>query len=171
MAIRDLVTKFGKKSLPVHRSDADPIQSLHQEINRVFQHFSRGFLEDWPLSTRLSESTLWKDFSPQVDIRESERQVEITAELPGLDEKDVQVSLANHELVIRGEKKSEIERKEKGWHRVERSYGSFHRAVALPEGIETEKAEAVLKKGLLTVTIPKRADAAVSSKKIAIRRA
>jgi HSP20 family protein len=171
MAIRDLVTKFGKKALAVQRSEADPIHSLHQEINRVFEHFSRGFLEDWPLSTQLSESTVWKDFSPQVDIRENEQQIEITAELPGLDEKDVQVSLANHELVIRGEKKSENERKGKGWHRMERSYGSFHRVIALPEGVETEAAEAVLKKGLLTVTLPKRAETTSRSKKIAIRRA
>jgi HSP20 family protein len=172
MAIRDLVTKSGKKSVPIQKSQGDPISALHQELNRVFDSFSRGFFDMSPLSTHLLESSSWGGFSPQVDIRESEKDIEVTAELPGLDEKDVQVSLANNELVIRGEKKTESEEKRKGWHRIERSYGSFHRTVALPEGVDTAKADAVLKKGLLTVTIPKTAGSRASSqtKKIAIHR-
>jgi len=172
MAIRDLVTKFGKKSVPIQRTPGDLFGSLHQEINRVFDNFGRGFFDLSPLSTTLLEPSGTGGFSPKVDIKENDKEIEVTAELPGMDEKDVQVSLAHNELVIRGEKKTEKEEKGKEWYRMERSYGSFHRLVNLPEGVDTSKADATFKKGLLTVTVPKRANAKQNqAKKITIQRA
>lgn len=171
MAIKDLITRKIGNKLPVKHSEADPFDSLHKEINRVFENFSRGFMSLSPFSTDLFGSPQWGEFNPKVDVREGDKEVEVTAELPGMDEKDVQVSLTNNELVIRGEKKSEKEEKGKEWQRIERSYGSFHRAIALPEGIDTNKAEATFKKGVLHVVVPKGAGAKQEAKKIAIRRA
>jgi HSP20 family protein len=172
MAIRDLVSKSGKKSVPIQKSQGDPFGSLHQEINRVFENFSRGFFDMSPFSTNLIEPAGMAGFSPRVDIKESDKEIEVSAELPGMDEKDVQVSLTNNELVIRGEKKVEKEEKGKEWYRMERSYGSFHRAIALPEGIDANRAEATFKKGLLTVSVPRRANANKGeAKKITIHRA
>lgn len=172
MSIKDLIPfkQSGKRGLPIKRSDGDPFDSLHREINRVFDNFTRGFWDLSPFSTSALEESRIGDFIPSVDVTEDDKQFRVTAELPGMDEKDVQVSLANDQIVIKGEKKTETEDKGKDWHRMERSYGSFHRAVALPEGVDTSKAEATFKKGLLTVTVPKKAEARREVKKIAIRR-
>jgi HSP20 family protein len=170
MAIKDLVTRKLGNKIPIKRSEADPFDSLHKEINRVFDNFSRGFLSLSPFSSDLLSAPQWGEFAPKVDVRENDKEVEVSAELPGMDEKDVQVSLANNELVIRGEKKAEKEEKGKEWYRMERSYGSFHRAIALPEECDSGKAEATFKKGVLKVVVPKRAEAKHETKKIAIRR-
>jgi HSP20 family protein len=171
MAIKDLITKKIGNKPPIKRSEAtDPFDSLHREINRVFENFSRGFMTLAPFSTDLFSESQWGAFNPKVDIRESAKEMDISAELPGMDEKDVQVSLTNNALVIRGEKKAEKEEKGKEWHRVERSYGSFYRAMVLPEGLDTNKAEATFKKGILHVIVPKRAGAKQETKKIAVRR-
>src|SRR5690242_19222649 len=109
MPIQDLVTKFGKKSEPIHRTADGPVNSLHQEINRVFENFGRGFFDLSPLSTNLMESSGLGTFVPKIDIKESDKELEISAELPGMDDKDIQVSLTNSELVIQGDKKVEKE--------------------------------------------------------------
>jgi HSP20 family protein len=170
MSIRDLVPRKLGKKLPVRQSESDPFDSLQREMNRVFENFTRGFFDLSPSSTDTLERSHWGDFSPSVDIKENSKEIEVTAELPGMDEKDVQVSLSNDQLVIRGEKKAETEDKGKDWYRMERSYGSFHRVIPLPEGTNSGKAEATFKKGLLTVTIPKHEEAKHETKKIAIRR-
>ncbi|MCG3206360.1 MAG: Spore protein SP21 [Elusimicrobia bacterium] len=171
MSIKDLIPfkQSGKKSLPIKRSDGDPFDSLHREINRVFENFTKGFWDMSPFSGGAMEQRDQGDFMPRTDITEDDKQIRVSVELPGMDEKDVQVSLANDELVIRGEKKTESEDKGKDWYRAERSYGSFHRTFALPEGIDSAKADASFKKGVLTVTIPKKADAQRDVKKITVR--
>lgn len=171
MSIKDLIPfkQSGKKGLPIKRSDGDPVDSLHREINRVFENFTKGFWDMSPFTGGAMEQRGLGDFMPSTDITEDDKQIRVSVELPGMDEKDVQVSLANDELVIRGEKKTETEDKGKDWYRSERSYGSFHRAIALPEGIDSNKADAAFKKGVLTVTIPKKADAQQDIKKITVR--
>ena len=109
----------------VARSD-NPFMSLQREIDRLFDDFTRGF----PAFSNGGAAELL----PSMDVTETDKQIEITAELPGLEEKDVQVNLADNVLTIRGEKKAEKEEKDKNYRLVERSYGSFVRSLELPEG-------------------------------------
>jgi HSP20 family protein len=106
---------------------------------------------------------------PSVDVTETDKEIEITAELPGLEEKDVQINLSDNLLTIRGEKKAEKEQKDKNYRIVERSYGSFERTLELPEGINAEAIKANISKGVLKVTLPKPVPA--QSKKIEVKSA
>jgi HSP20 family protein len=96
---------------------------------------------------------------PSVDVSETEKNVIVKAELPGMDPKDVDLSIEKGTLVIRGEKKQESEEKNENYHRVERSYGSFHRSIPLPCKCDADKVKAKYKNGVLTVTLPKDKDA------------
>ena len=95
-------------------------------------------------------------FAPRINVADGDKEVRVTAELPGVEEKDIQVSLGPKGLSITGEKKQETEEKGKNFYRFERSYGSFHRLVPLPENVESDKADASFKKGVLSVVVPKR---------------
>src|SRR4051812_32044199 len=101
MSIKDLIPfkQSGKKGIPIKRSDGDPFDSLHREINRVFENFTRGFGDLSPFSATALEQSSISNFVPSVDVTEDDKQFRVTAELPGMDEKDVQVSLANDQLV------------------------------------------------------------------------
>jgi HSP20 family protein len=102
-------------------------------------------------------------------VTETEKETEITAELPGLEEKDVQINVADGVLTIRGEKKAEKEEKDKDYRLLERTYGSFSRALELPAGVDPDTIKASIAKGVLTVTVPKPAPAAV--KKVEVKTA
>jgi HSP20 family protein len=102
-------------------------------------------------------------------VTETDKQIEITAEMPGLEERDVQVNLADNVLTIRGEEKAEKEEKDKTYRLVERSYGSFVRSLELPEGVNADAIKASIDKGVLKVTVPKPAPAQV--KKIDVKAA
>ena len=115
-------------------------------------------------------STSW-DIAPAVDVAEKDEECEITAELPGLDEKNIEVKLANGTLTIKGEKKEEKEEKQKDYYLSERSYGSFIRSFQLPEGVDEGKIEASFVKGVLTVKLPKSAEAQKNEKTISIKAA
>jgi len=133
-------------------------------MNQMFDEIFRGFD-----LTPFSAGRSFGAFSPSVDVREGEKEVSIKAELPGLDEKDVEVTLTDDALTIRGEKKEEKEDKGKDyWHR-ETSYGSFHRVIPLPEGLNQEKVDARFKNGILTVTLPRLEGAKTKEKKIAVK--
>src|SRR4051812_20423621 len=107
-------------------------------------------------------------FAPAMEIGETDKEVKISAELPGLDEKDVEVTCSGNLLTVKGEKKAEKEEEDGDfWHR-ERSYGYFERSVQLPEGVDAEKAAANFKKGVLTVTVPKKPEAQSSRRTIDI---
>jgi len=144
----------------VVRSD-NPFMSLQREIDRLFDDFTRGFPA---FSTGGGNEML-----PSVDVTETDKQIEITAELPGLEEKDVQVNFADNVLTIRGEKKAEKEEKDKTFRLVERSYGSFVRSLQLPDGVDANTIKASIDKGVLKVTVPKPAPAQV--KKIDVKAA
>ncbi len=107
------------------------------------------FFEGWP--SVFSEEPLW----PSVDVSESKKKFTVTAELPGLEAKDVDVSIENGVLTIKGEKRREHEEKDENYHRIERSYGRFSRSFKL-DGIDEEKIKAKFKNGVLTLTLPKR---------------
>lgn len=161
MNIKDLM-QFGKKNVPVKREEDTPYATLRRDIDSLFDNFFRGF------DTELFGSRT-AAFTPKTDIRESEKEIKISIELPGMDEKDVDVSLTRDMLTIRGDKKEEQEDKGKDYYRLERSYGSFSRTIPLPVEVETNKIEANVKKGVLTITLPKSAKALAGTRKIAIK--
>jgi len=135
--------------------------SLQREIDRLFDDFTRGF----PTLSGNGANAL----VPSMDVTETDKEIEITAELPGLEEKDVQVNVADNLLTIRGEKKAEKEQKDKNYRLVERSYGSFERTLELPDGVNADAIKANISKGVLKVSIPKPAPA--QAKKIDVKSA
>jgi HSP20 family protein len=154
------------KMVPVKRESAKeksdtlvhPLQQFHQEIDRVFDQAFRGFgLSsfdfDQPLFPRLADGTL----KPTLDLGATDKEYTISVEIPGVDEKDVKLEIVNDTLTIWGEKKQENEEKEKNYYRMERSYGSFQRVLSLPEDADQDKINATFKKGVLTVTMPRKA--------------
>lgn len=163
MAFRDLVPRtFGKREVRVKRNGDDPFTMLQREMNDLFDNFFRSF-DIGPFGSRMGE------FTPRVDVSETDKEIKVSAELPGMDEKDIEVTLNKDSLTIKGEKKEEKEDKGKDYYRMERSYGSFSRTIPLPLEVETDRAEATFKKGVLTVTLPKTAKAIKETKKIAIK--
>lgn len=144
--------------------EANPFTALQREIDRLFDDFARGFgaFPSWPTLTTGRAA----DLMPSMDVTENEKEIEITTELPGLDEKDVQINLADNILTITGEKKEEKEEKDKNYRMVERSYGSFSRTLELPEGIDADAVKASMTKGVLKVTVPKPAPAKVKNVEI-----
>jgi HSP20 family protein len=109
--------------------------------------------------------------APAVDVVEKEKEYEISAELPGMDEKNIEIKLSNGTLTIKGEKKEEKEERDKDYYLSERRYGSFLRSFQVPEGVDAAKIEATFAKGVLTVKLPKSAEAQKGEKKIAIKAA
>ena len=157
-----------KSLIPVGRdrgiaASTSPFMSLQREIDKLFDDFSRGFPTMPTFGTGKSE------LLPSMDVTETDKEIEITAELPGLEEKDVQINVADNLLTIRGEKKAEKEETDKDYRLVERSYGSFERTLALPDGVNTDAIQASIAKGVLKVTVPKPAPA--QSKKIDVKAA
>jgi HSP20 family protein len=149
-----------------------PIDNLRQEIDRLFDDF-HPFAWRSPFGRSLRNLDFGKApewaVAPAVDMTEKDGTYEITAELPGLDEKNVEVKLANGILTIKGEKTEEKQEEKKDYHLSERRYGSFQRSFRVPDGVDAEKIEANFAKGLLTVKLPKTAEAVKSEKKIEIK--
>ncbi|MFO1190106.1 MAG: Hsp20/alpha crystallin family protein [Alphaproteobacteria bacterium] len=162
-------------ALPASTDLWQPFTQLRHEIDRLFDDFWGGSRRG--MMPRLFDfEPLAKGFKgavgfvqPKVDVAETDMNYEITAELPGLDEKDVDVSLSDGVLTIRGEKKTEAEEKKKDYYRVERSYGSFQRSFALPDSINEDKITATFEKGVLKLTLPKTAEAQKKQRKIEIK--
>ena len=151
MAFRDLIPwRSGTRNLGIQRSE-HPFVALHREMNRLFDDFFRGF-EMTPFG--------WFDdiggtFVPRIDVTENDKEVRVTVELPGMDEKDIELHLTEDALTIRGEKREEREESDGGRYLSECSYGSFYRVIPLPAEVLTDKAEAKFKKGVLKVRLPK----------------
>lgn len=126
---------------------------LRSEIDTLFDRFFeepwRG-LAEWPFGGR---------FGPRVDLSETEDSFCVTAELPGVDPKDVDISVSGNILTLRGEKKQERQEKGRNYYRTERQYGSFQRSIPLPSSVDSDKVEASYKDGVLTITLAKRAEA------------
>jgi len=153
-----------------------PIDSIRREIDRVFDRFHVGAW-DFPFGRRAFEFELpWPRVSdlaitPAVDVAEKEKEYEITAELPGMDEKNIEIKLSNGTLTIKGEKKEEKEEREKDYYVSERRYGSFVRSFQVPEGVDTGKIEATFAKGVLNIKLPKTTEAQKSEKTISVKAA
>jgi len=126
--------------------------SLRDEIDRMFDDFF-GTLPE-----RLT--TGWENvWSPSVDISETDDEIIVTAELPGVKKEDIKISLQDNVLTIRGEKKQEKEHKDENYHRIERAYGSFQRSFTLPTPVNTDKIKASFKDGVLKIQLPKTEEA------------
>lgn len=147
---------------PMFTRGSEGLGSLFREIEKTFDDFSRRS----PLAGYFGDGATL----PKIDVSEGKDGIEVTAELPGVDEKDLDLTLSNDVLTIRGEKKSERDEadKEKSWHVVERRYGSFTRTVTLPYQPDSDKVEAKFEKGVLRIRLPKPAEIAKKEKKIAI---
>jgi HSP20 family protein len=161
MNLKSLIP-VGRNREITRRDVEHPFMSLQREIDRLFEDFGRGFP-----SFGMREGA--HEMMPAIDVTETDGQIEVTAELPGLEEKDVDVDVADNVLTIRGEKKAEKEDKQKDYRVVERSYGSFYRAFELPPGVEPDKIKADYSKGVLKVIVPK--PAPKQAKKIDVKSA
>lgn len=167
MNVRDLIPWGRSNDSPapsVYReSEQHPILSLHRDVNRLFDDVFRDF------ETRLSGTGRFSSLGftwPSVEISETERHITVTAEVPGLEEKDIDVLLDDGVLTLRGEKRSETEDKDRQFS--ERYYGHFERRIPLGFEVEEDQVTAAFKNGLLTVTLPKSASARSRVKRIEI---
>jgi len=169
MSIRDLAPwNWGKRAprAPA-RWDAfsDPFENLRHEMNRIFDSFFR----EWRLEPAGFFRERWGDFTPQIEMVEKADEIEVKAELPGLSEKDVEISLSEGTLTLKGEKRREAREERDGMQYCECAYGSFHREIRLPCAVKDDKAEATFKNGVLVIRIPKADDAMSKGRKIEIK--
>ncbi|MGD2157536.1 MAG: Hsp20/alpha crystallin family protein [Anaerolineales bacterium] len=168
MAITDLIPwKKDETSVPVRRRQGEEaFLDLRKQMNRLFDEF---FERPFGLSPFFGDSTLWGDFAPQMDVSETDKEITISAELPGAEPEDIHITLDRNILTISGEKRAEKEEGGKRFYRVERSYGSFRRSIPLPEGVDEDQIDANFKRGVLKVKLPKTAEAQKKSKRITIK--
>lgn len=159
--------KGGGSSVPAASGEWTPFESLRREIDRIFDDF-HPLDWRWPSMRHGAQGRNWP-LAPAMDLVEREGEYEITAELPGIAEKDVEVKVVNRMLTIRGEKSEEKEEKQKDYFLSERRFGSFQRSFQLPEGADADKIDAHFAKGVLTVRVPKAAEAQKPEKKISIK--
>ena len=150
-----------------------PFETLRKEMDRLFDEFGEDFWRRPVRSLAAFERSWPRKFAaaPVVDVAETDTAYEITAELPGMDEKNIEVNVANGGITIKGEKKEETEEKKKDYYVSERRYGSFERYFTLPEAADADKIAATFKNGVLKVTLPKTAEAQKPAKKIEIKAA
>jgi HSP20 family protein len=150
-----------------------PFEGLRKEVDRLFDEFGDDFWRR-PFRPLAAFEMNWPKklaAAPAFDVAETDKSYEVTAELPGMDEKNVEVNLTDGGITIKGEKKEEMEEKKKDYYVSERRYGSFERYFTLPEGVDANKVEATFKNGVLKVTLPKTAEAQKPAKKIEVKAA
>lgn len=157
------------REVPVRREEGNPFLALHQSMNDLFDNFFTEFEEGvrGPLTGRLARQGGL--LAPTVDVSETDDEVTVTADLPGLTEKEVEVTLDRDLVTIRGSRKEEREEKKKNYHLMERSYGEFHRVIPLPEGIDKDKAKATFKNGVLKLALPKLPEAKTERRQIDVK--
>ena len=163
---------------PAERSSAmqlwRPFGTLRQEVDRLFEDFDRGFWR-FPFGrSTLEVEPFWKrelswGATPAVDIVEKDDAYEVKADLPGVDEKGIEVKLTDDSLTIKGEQQEEKEEKQTDYYLRERHFGSFERSFVLPEGVDRDKIEASFRKGVLTVKLPKKPEARKAARKIDVK--
>ena len=162
MELNDLVP-FRHRRREAARSGAlSPFERMHEEMDRIFDDFLPQIAGGRDVGHRAG-------ILASVDLSESDDALELTADLPGMEEDDIDVTLRDGALVIRGERKHESEEKKKNYHRTERAYGAFTRTIPLPCDVEEDGVKAKFKKGVLTVHLPKSQSAKEQERKIAIQ--
>ena len=152
MALQDQLPSRRRKTELGRRSSAlDPITSLQEEMNRLFDDL---FLGAVPSAYRQMEKQM-AEFAPSIDVSETGKAIKITAELPGMEEKDISVTLEEDHLILAGERKEEKNEENEEYYHREMAYGSFQRTIPLNAKIDAGKAEAVFKNGVLKISLPK----------------
>ena len=154
-------------------ADWQPFEALRNQVDRLFHDFQTGFLQAPTYRSLLDIEPFWRrdfglDLTPAMDIVEKDKAFEVTAELPGLDVKDIDIQLSEGMLTIKGEKQEQKEEKTKDRYVSERRYGSFRRSLRVPGSVDADKIEASYKSGVLTVTLPKSSEAQNNQKKIPV---
>lgn len=164
MTRTDLLSRFRRKGMRPREDYLFPFQTLRRELNRLFEDFAET---NELLPFEKAQESL-PGYFPQVDVKDTGEAIVVTAELPGVDEKDVSVEFSNEMLTFKGEKKAEKEEKEKDYYRMERSYGSFIRSIPMPCDVDGNKVIAKFKKGVLSVMLPKTEKAKSETKQVKI---
>ena len=161
-----------KKTAPTETTAPDVWGSFRSELDRLFDRFGFPSLRRmFEIEPTWRPTTSFTFSAPAIDLSEDDNAYRISAELPGLDAKDVDVSVSGNTLVLKGEKRQEKEEKDKNYHFSERAYGSFQRAFELPASIDRDKIAADFSKGVLTISLPKTPDAQQQQKKIEVKSA
>ena len=165
MQIKDLLP-WARKDAPgaVRNAEDNPLTALQQDMNRAFETFwNRAGRPFGGLAAGFGEGTA------RSDVVETESGIEVTVELPGLDEKELEVSLTDDALTVRGEKKVERKEEKRGFYLSERTYGSVYRSIPLPSGVDSDRAEATFRNGVLTVRLPQRPEAKARTRQIEVK--
>jgi HSP20 family protein len=165
MQIKDLIPWARKDHSPESKTEEqNPIATLQRDMNHVFENFlsrlGQGFGSlDWP----------WGSSEAKSDVVETSDAIEVSIELPGMEMKDIEVTVSDDMLTVKGEKKIERQEEKKGYYVSERSYGAIYRTIPLPTGVEGSKAEASFKNGVLTIKLPQTPEAQAKVKRIEIK--
>tara|TARA_B100001248_G_C27173031_1_gene358814 strand:- start:111 stop:587 length:477 start_codon:yes stop_codon:yes gene_type:complete len=154
-----LSNKFGRGERPNNTP-------WNQDMNRMFDTF---FSENWPMPKISEESAKLYEWSPRVDVSETDKEFKVRAELPGVKEKDVEVSIRDNTLYIKGEKNFERDEEKEDYHHIERSYGSFQRSIPFSTRIDEERVSAKFEDGVLKVKLKKSEEALKKSRRIDIK--
>lgn len=165
MTLNELVPwRTGRRNIAVRGDEAEqPFYALQRQMHRLFDDFF-GDLQPWR-----GLSDLETAFVPRMDVAETDKEIAVTAELPGMEQKDIDISLHDGMLTVKGEKKHQNEEKKDGLYHAERSYGSFSRSVVLPAEVDEDKIEASYKDGVLKIRLPKTEPQKAQAKKIQIK--
>lgn len=155
-----------EKSTALAKPRWNPLGEMNRQVDDLFDSF---FTSSWMPSIERFQVPAMP--VPKFEVAETDELITVSAELPGIEEKDIDVTLEDNYLTIKGEKKEEHEEKKKYYHLSERSYGTFQRTIALPDAIDSEKLKAEFKKGVLKIEIPKSEKAKARTKKIQITKA
>lgn len=164
---REVEPASGASELSVssHQGEVLPFQTLHRDIDRAFDNFWRA-VDIPPLGAGFGLP--WVGLHPRTEVTETDKTVEVSFDLPGMNDKDLSVSVANGLLTVRAERKSESETKRTGVHVSERHYGLIHRTVSLPPGTDPDNATAKYHNGVLTISLPKTAIPEQEVKRISV---
>jgi HSP20 family protein len=168
MPITDLVPwKKSNHSLALRRQDRDPFAQLRQNIDEMFDRF----LGNWTGGMNLADRPFgsFGSFMPEIDVTDTGKEVRIVADLPGMEQKDINVSFLDGSIAIKGEKRQEHEEEKGDVYRCERQYGAFERTIPLPGEVDPDKVRASFKNGVLKITLPKTKEAQTNRKMIPVQ--
>jgi HSP20 family protein len=167
MPITDLLPwNREKEKYSLQRRENDSLLDMRNELNNIFEDFFDNPFSMAPMPRMQANDA---DFFPVMDVSETDKALTVTADLPGMDEKDIHLSIEGREFNISGTRQQENKQKDAHLHRIERSYGSFQRSFTLPFDVDSNSVEASFSKGVLRVTIPKPAQKANTVKRIPIK--
>jgi HSP20 family protein len=165
-----------KKTTPAVRGAPDAWRLFRSEMDRLFDRLASGWgtpslRHMFDVEPSLRYESAFTMPTPAVDITEDDTAYKVTAELPGMNEKEIEVVVSGNMLTLKGEKRAEKEQKDKNFYLSERSYGSFQRSFHVPDGVDRDKVEAGFSNGVLTITMPKTAKAVEQQKKVEVKAA